>query len=530
MKEVWNLSTNYKSSSEVSSSSKNSRQHSAFNGVVILTLALVIVKVLSAIYRVPYQNILGDSGLYAYQQIYPIVALGMILSMNAIPSAVTQVFGSHSGTEVFSKTLLRFQMIGLIIFSVILVLSHPLALLMGDAHLAPMLKMASLSYLFIGILGVIRGFYQSRQQMNIPAISQVIEQCIRVCVIIIAILMFMFKEWTIYQAGALAILASALGFLGSSLYLLATRPFRLQLNQHSYPIPWKQLILATLVFALSQLLVILWQFIDSFTVVHMLQTYGLGFREAIMQKGIYDRGASFIQIGLIVTTTFSFVLIPLLTDAISDHNQVLMNRYTNASLKITLLISVAAGIGLINILPMMNHVFFKTDQLSFTLSIYTLTVIGVSLIMMDIALLQVMNHIRPIFIGVMSGLLFKMIFNVIFIYFMGILGASISTVLSLIIFVTILHYEVVKYYRFNHMRAFIVKLMSALIIMSVVIQGLRMLLPPVGRLGSLIELLIIVGIGGLIFLLLVMYMNILGYKELKHLPFGDKLYRIKKGR
>lgn len=73
--------------------------------------------------------------------------------------------------------------------------------------------------------------------------------------------------------------------LGSSLYLLATRPFRLQLNQHSYPLPWKQLILATLVFALSQLLVILWQFIDSFTVVHMLQTYGLGFREAIMQKG-----------------------------------------------------------------------------------------------------------------------------------------------------------------------------------------------------------------------------------------------------
>ena len=60
-----------------------------------------------------------------------------------------------------------------------------------------------------------------------------------------------------------------------------------------------------------------------------------------------------------MTTTFSFVLIPLLTDAMSDHNHVLMNRYTNASLKITLLISVAAGIGLINILPMMNHVFSK---------------------------------------------------------------------------------------------------------------------------------------------------------------------------
>ena len=73
--------------------------------------------------------------------------------------------------------------------------------------------------------------------------------------------------------------------------------------------------------------------------------------------------------GLIVTTTFSFVLIPLLTEAIEQRNQIKMNRYANASLKITILISSAAGIGLINLLPMMNAVFFKTNSLGFTLSI-----------------------------------------------------------------------------------------------------------------------------------------------------------------
>lgn len=66
---------------------------SAFNGVVVLTLSLIIVKILSALYRVPYQNILGDEGLYAYQQIYPIVALGVVLASNAIPSALTQILG-----------------------------------------------------------------------------------------------------------------------------------------------------------------------------------------------------------------------------------------------------------------------------------------------------------------------------------------------------------------------------------------------------------------------------------------------------
>ena len=99
--------------------------------------------------------------------------------------------------------------------------------------------------------------------------------------------------------------------------------------------------------------------------------------------------------GLIVTTTFSFALIPLLSDAIKMNNQVLMNRYANASLKITILISTAAGIGLINLLPLMNGVF-KTNDLTLTLSVYMITVICVSLIMMDMALLQAQHAVRPI--------------------------------------------------------------------------------------------------------------------------------------
>lgn len=184
----------------------------AFNGVVILTLALVIVKILSAIYRVPYQNVLGDQGLYAYQQIYPIVALGMILSMNAIPSAVTQVLGVHSPIASYSKVMLRLQYVGLAIFTIIFIGAYPLALWMGDSRLTPMLRMASFSFIFIGILGVLRGFYQTKQAMNIPAISQVIEQLIRVSLIIVAIVLFSLHSWSIYQAGTLAILASSIGF------------------------------------------------------------------------------------------------------------------------------------------------------------------------------------------------------------------------------------------------------------------------------------------------------------------------------
>lgn len=90
---------------------------SAFNGVVVLTLALIIVKILSAIYRVPYQNILGDEGLYAYQQVYPIVALGVILTMNAIPSAVTQMFGADGHPRQYMKILVGLQIVSTSFFS-----------------------------------------------------------------------------------------------------------------------------------------------------------------------------------------------------------------------------------------------------------------------------------------------------------------------------------------------------------------------------------------------------------------------------
>lgn len=206
------------------------KHKSAFNGVVILTLALIIVKVLSAIYRVPYQNILGDEGLYAYQQVYPIVALGLILSMNAIPSAVTQNLGMDHRSEYYSKVLLIIQSVGLGICLIVFGCAGIISRIMGDGHLAPMIRMASFSFVFVGVLGVLRGYFQSRQDMNVPAISQVIEQLIRVGFIMVAIFLFLTQQWTIYQAGSLSIIASSIGFLGSTLYLVSKRPFKLKWN------------------------------------------------------------------------------------------------------------------------------------------------------------------------------------------------------------------------------------------------------------------------------------------------------------
>lgn len=507
-----------------------SDKNTAFNGVVALTLALVIVKILSAIYRVPYQNILGDEGLYAYQQIYPIVALGVILTMNAIPSAITQSFDTVGQVRQYTKVLINLQMISAVFFLILLVSAKWVASLMGDANLTPMLRAASFSFLFIGILGVYRGYYQAQKMMNAPALSQVIEQFVRVSIIMVAVVLFMTYQWSIYAAGTLAIAGSAAGFLASSLFLIKQKPFKLTRPDAQSNIEWRKLALAIIVFAVSQLIVIVWQVVDSFTVLHALKSTGLDFQQATTQKGIYDRGASFIQMGLIVTTTFSFVLIPLLTEAIKEKHDILTNRYANASIKITVMFSVAAGVGLINLLPVMNTVFFKNDSLTGTLAIYMLTVICVSLIMMDIALLQVKQQVRVVLFAFMIGVISKVLLNVILIPHLLMLGGSLSTVISLVLFTLILHFNVLKHYKFQTMRKFVFKLILTMLMLSIAVQVTMWLIPTHGRIGGLIELLIAASIGVLVILFATIHLQLLSYRELKHLPFGNKLYHMKRGK
>lgn len=224
------------------------------------------------------------------------------------------------------------------------------------------------------------------------------------------------------------------------------------------------------------------------------------------------------------------MLIPLLTDAIKVKNKVLINRYANASIKITILFSVSAGIGLINLMPIMNSVFFKNDSQTITLAVYMLTVICVSLIMMDIALLQVKNKVRPVLLAFSVGVVSKTILNIVLIPQLLMLGGSLSTVISLVLFTIVLHKHVLKYYLFQSMRKYVIKLIITMLILSLAVQITMWLIPEHGRIIGLIELLIAAGVGAIVIIVAIVRTNLLSYRELKHLPFGDKLYHIKRGK
>lgn len=494
-----------------------------FNSVLLLTGTLILVKILSAIYRIPYQNVLGDEGLYAYQQVYPVIAIVGVVSLHALPSVMSGWMSSSDKTSVYAM-FWWLQVLCFIVSGSIFVLSDEISSAMGDEQLSMMLRLASLTLLPLVLTSMIRGYYQMKHQMTVIAVSQLIDQVIRVSIILVAIVIFYLRGISIYEAGSIAILGSVIACLFVCGYLFFKKRPPLQISWEIKAKDIQNVITMTFLYAISYLILIFWQLIDSFTVIHLLQQTGLTFEESIKAKGIFDRGASLVQMGLIITTTFSFVLIPLLTDALRKKNLQRVHEYANTSLKITLLFSMAAAVGLINLLPLLNTVFFKTNMQVATLSVFMLAVIFVTCIIMYTALLQAKSKKKVLFTGLIIGLITKLIGNIIFVLKFGILGVSIATIISLSVYTLILHLSVYKAYHLKNMNKFILKVAFVLFIMSVVIQ-IILSIPSHTRLTSLLILLIASAVGALIVLIGTVKLKILNKEEWQHLPLMDKIIK-----
>ena len=142
-------------------------------------------KLIGAFYRIPLTNLIGGYGLGLYQMVYPIYCLLLTVSATGIPSSIAkltaeQIALGNDGQEVLSKALKLFLWVGLIA-TLIMALSAPVlskaqdsrSVLGGYFMLAP-------SVLLVSALSVFRGWFQGKNNMFPTAISEIVEQVVKV--------------------------------------------------------------------------------------------------------------------------------------------------------------------------------------------------------------------------------------------------------------------------------------------------------------------------------------------------------------
>lgn len=515
------------------------KMKTVMHGALILSLASLIAKVLSACYRIPFENLVGNTGFYVYQQVYPIYGIGMTFALTGFPVFISKLIAEQESPgeklQVSRQVFVILTVFGGACWLFLRLFANQIAVLMGDPQLASLLRSVAWMFIFMPILAVGRGYYQGIFDMKPTAISQVIEQFVRVFVIIFVALLAVHRHWTIYRMGTWAMLGSTFGALAASLNFVSFYTKTIWQFPHekkqSYFSLTKRLFSDGLIICLFAAMMVLLQLVDSFTVNNSLIASGVAPMVAKSIKGTYDRAQPLVQLGMVVAVSFSSTLLPALTDALQNGKLANFRRIAKTLMRISATIAGAATCGMIILMPDINSMLFGTSTLSTTISVYVVSVLVITLISTYNSILQSLNQFKITAFGLILAVAVKSLTNSFLIQHLGIIGASVSTVLSLLVALGIVLCALpstVKNLFFNgdgFVRKLIISLAVMLIGVGCVTHGIGSLLPFTRKTAILISICgIIVGAG--LFVLMILVQKMFTIREWLLIPGGKKLIKL----
>lgn len=522
---------------------KNEQLKSIMNGAVLLSVAALIAKVLSAVYRVPFQNMVGNTGLYVYQQVYPLYGIGMTFALSGFPVFFSKII-AQAGTKEEHRRLMRnslfiLAIFSLTIFAVVYGFAGAIAKTMGDPQLLPIIQSVAWLFLFMPILATLRGYFQGTYRMKPTAISQVLEQLIRVVIIILTAWLFTQSGNDLYQMGAQAMSGAIWGAAAATavllFYFLKYKQTDVLLAEasSSLALSFKQLLALYLTEGLTICLLtsmlVLFQLIDSFTLYKGLLANGIVADAAKSLKGIYDRGQPLVQLGMVVGTGFSAGFIPLMSRAYAAQQLDAFHRAAKSLIRMTAVFSFAAVAGLLAILPEVNEMLFGDTSGNGVLSIYILAIAIASIMMAYHAICQSFNQFRLTLVALAVGLIVKLVANTLFIAQWDTWGASLATVTGLVTMVIFLHYQLPLSLRHVWVKdTFLFKLTIGAILLFISAFATKSILwvafEP-GRTNATVVALLTVIVGVAVFLFYIMRVKLLTTREWVAIPLGKRLLK-----
>ncbi len=252
-------------------------------GALSLGVGAFLAKLLGAIYRVPLTNFLGGKGLGLYQMVFPVYTVMLDFSGAGVPSALSKLISSKEEDKFYNAdvylnaSLKLFFWFGLAFSISMLIFARPLASLQGD-------KSAYLGYVFlspavllVSLISCFRGYFQGLMNMKPTAISQVIEQAIKLAFGLLFVSLLMPNIPLAVAGATFAITLSelvALGFLFFNYRRFKRKnDLKFEFDKRKFKRIAKGIVKLTVPITIVGILLPLSQVVDSFLVLNILGRY-----------------------------------------------------------------------------------------------------------------------------------------------------------------------------------------------------------------------------------------------------------------
>lgn len=421
-----------------------------FRGAMILTLAGVLGKFLSAAYRVPFNRMVGAEGAGIYSMSYSIYSIIFALSTAGIPLAVSKLVAMSEERAEKGESL-RIVRVALILLAcvglaaaVLFFLAAPwiATVYFNEPRAAWSLRALAPAMLFSCLMAVFRGFFQGRQNMVPTAISQILEQFFRVGTILLSLFLLLHKpvEYVVTGASFGSMVGGVCGFL--FLALVFVRFLRKHRTDQG-PFPsrdpardqavLKQLLYYAVPISIGALLLPMTSFIDSSLVARRLEFAGLGHSEAIAQLGYLSNYAMpIINLPFIVTTAISASLVPAVADALARHDQDALFHNVRQGMRLTMVLVLPASMGLAVLSTGIATLLYNDAEAGSVLAALAFTVFVVGLYQCSASILQGLGKVLIPMYHLLLGLVLKFALTWVLTGYptLGASGAALATVLA----------------------------------------------------------------------------------------------------
>ena len=158
------------------------KKQSLLNGALVLSLAIVAVKLIGVFFKLYVAIKIGFEGKGYYATAYNIYTPIYSIALAGFPTAVAKMVASRAAEgkyrdvkELFSVSRTLFILTGIVGTAVILIIAYPFTKSIESLNSLPAIAAIAPSMFFCCVMSGYRGYYQGLQNMTPSAISQVIE-------------------------------------------------------------------------------------------------------------------------------------------------------------------------------------------------------------------------------------------------------------------------------------------------------------------------------------------------------------------
>lgn len=345
---------------------EKSKAGSYLKGATILAGAGIFSRVLGLFYKVPLYALVGSYGNGIYGNVTSIYNTLLMISTVGLPVAISKMISEslavHDDRQ--TKDIFKISALTLCVLGGIstLFLLFGADWLIGVSHWSgesyPAIMAIALAPFIISICCSFRGFFQGYQIMTPTAVSQIIEQIVRVALGIFLAWYCIDRGYGIGMAVGGAVLGATVGGLCAAVFLAvmyvlfnSSRPSHsgsraLDAPRRSAGEIFKRLMYISIPITLTSSIVSLFASVDSIIYIPRLAAAGIDAYTATTMFGDYTNVDTLINIPLVLSGNLAVAMIPAISESFALHDKKMTREKIDIAIRLVLIVGLPCCIGL----------------------------------------------------------------------------------------------------------------------------------------------------------------------------------------